>query len=179
MSETSPAGEPALRPAAGLATSGDPEAGRLFVAIARISRQLRREAPMPLSHGSISALATVVGEGSIRVGDLAGAEGVRTPTMTRIVDTLVGEGLVERIPDQADGRACLVRATVAGEALVQGARSARSDVLADRLGRLSPELRGALRAALPAIEALCGDDIATGRPPSGVLGHEDQQLIHS
>jgi DNA-binding MarR family transcriptional regulator len=138
------------------------DAGRLFVAIARVSRQLRREAPMPLSHGSISALATVVTEGPIRVGDLATWEGVRTPTMTRIVDTLAGEAMVERVPDPADGRACLVRATPAGEAFVQGARSARSDVLANRVSRLPADLQAALSAALPALEALCDEPAHAG-----------------
>jgi DNA-binding MarR family transcriptional regulator len=119
---------------------------------------LRREAPVALSLGSITALGTVVNEGPIRVGDLAATEGVRAPTMTRIVDGLVADGLAERVPDPGDGRACLVRATSAGVELTTGARTARARVLATRLGRLSPQQRSALAAALPAIESLFADD---------------------
>jgi DNA-binding MarR family transcriptional regulator len=136
----------------------DDAAGRLFIAIARLVRLMRRNAPVALSHGSITALATVVNEGPIRVGDLATWEGVRAPTMTRIVDGLVIDGYAERIPDPADGRACLVRATPAGIDVLRGARTARAQVLAAGLDRLSSQQRAELVAALPAIEALCGDE---------------------
>jgi DNA-binding MarR family transcriptional regulator len=136
----------------------DDAAGRLFIAIARLTRLMRRNAPVALSHGSITALATVVNEGPIRVGDLATWEGVRAPTMTRIVDGLVVDGYAERIPDPADGRACLVRATPAGIDVLRGARTARAQVLAAGLDRLSGGQRAALVAALPAIEALSGDE---------------------
>lgn len=136
----------------------DDAAGRLFIAIARLTRLMRRNAPVALSHGSITALATVVNEGPIRVGDLATWEGVRAPTMTRIVDGLVVDGYAERIPDPADGRACLVRATPAGIDVLRGARTARAQVLSASLDRLSVEQRAAVVAALPAIEALCADE---------------------
>lgn len=136
----------------------DDAAGRLYIAIARLTRKMRRNAPVALSHGSITALATVVNEGPIRVGDLAIWEGVRAPTMTRIVDGLVVDGYAERIPDPADGRACLVRATPAGIDLLRGARTARAQVLSASLDRLSVEQRAAVIAALPAIEALCADE---------------------
>ena len=136
----------------------DEAAGRLFLAIARLTRLMRRNAPVTLSSGSITALATVVNEGPIRVGDLAAWEGVRAPTMTRIVDGLVVDGYAERIPDPGDGRACLVRATPAGVEVLRGARTARSQVLAAGLDRLSGEQRAAVVAALPAIEALYADE---------------------
>ena len=139
----------------------DDAAGRLFVAIARLTRRMRRNAPVALSHGSITALATVMNEGPIRVGDLATSEGVRAPTMTRIVDGLVVDGYAERIPDPADGRACLVRATPAGIELLRGARTARAQVLAAGLDRLPGEQRAAVVAALPAIEALADEPSAS------------------
>jgi DNA-binding MarR family transcriptional regulator len=136
----------------------DEAAGRLFVALARLTRLIRRSAPVALSEGSVTALATVVNEGPIRVGDLAVWEGVRAPTMTRIVDGLVVDGYAERIPDPADGRACLVRATPAGIEILRGARTARAQVLAAGLDRLSGDQRAALVSALPAIEALYADE---------------------
>jgi DNA-binding MarR family transcriptional regulator len=127
---------------------------RLFMAVAQLSRRLRREAPTALSHGAIVALGTVYREGPLRLGDLAVADGVRAPTMSRIVDGLVEEGFVERVPDPADRRACLVRATAAGEAQLRDARSARSEILAARVANLPEELRDQLFGAIPALEAL-------------------------
>jgi DNA-binding MarR family transcriptional regulator len=136
----------------------DDVAGRLYFALAKLIRMLRREVPVALSLGSITALGTVVNEGPIRVGDLAATEGVRAPTMTRIVDGLVADGLAERVPDPGDRRACLVRATAAGVEVLTGARTARARVLATSLARLAPEQRNALAAALPAIESLFADE---------------------
>jgi DNA-binding MarR family transcriptional regulator len=135
--------------------------GRLFVAIARLSRRLRRDTPVALGHGMVSALATVLADGPMRLGDLATAEGVRAATMSRIVDALVAEGLVERVPDRGDGRVCLVRATPSGESVLVGTRATRTAALAARLERLDPALRAALDAALPALEALSTDDPGT------------------
>ena len=131
---------------------------RLFVTVARLVRRLRKSDPTSLGPGSMSALATIVTEGPMRLGDLAAVEGVRAPTMTRIVDLLVTEGDVERIPDPADGRACLVRATDAGSRALSGSRTAKSHLLIERLSRLSPEALATIVAALPALEALCVDE---------------------
>jgi DNA-binding MarR family transcriptional regulator len=127
---------------------------RLFLAIAQLSRKLRREAPTGLTQGSITALASVDREGPLRLGDLAAIEGVRAPTMSRIVDNLVEERYVERIPDPADGRACLVRVTEDGQAVLRGARASRSKVLAVRVAKLAPEQRRRLFEAIAALEAL-------------------------
>jgi DNA-binding MarR family transcriptional regulator len=143
---------------ASISPDTDELTGRLYVAIARLTRMLRRDAPVALSLGSISALSTVAAGGPMRVGDLAAAEGVRAPTMTRIVDGLVADGYAERIPDPGDRRACLVRATPAGVDVLAGARSARARLLAAGVARLPQRERAALAAALPAIEALCADD---------------------
>jgi DNA-binding MarR family transcriptional regulator len=157
MTVDAPAGAPA--PDLGAASETD-VAGRLFVALAQLTRKLRRESPTEISHGLVAALATVSREGPVRLGDLAATEGVKAPTMSRMVDALVADALVERVPDPADGRACFVRATAAGEELLSGARSARSGVLATRIARLDPASRAALDAALPALEALCVDEPA-------------------
>jgi DNA-binding MarR family transcriptional regulator len=133
-------------------------AGRLFVSMARLFRRLRQGENTPLGPGAISALGTIVHEGPIRLGDLAAVEAVRAPTMSRIVDALVAEGDAERIPDPADGRACLVRATESGVNVIAGARSARSRQLLSRMAQLDTDQLDALRAALPALEALCSDE---------------------
>ena len=65
------------------------EATRLYVSLGRVTRALRRAAAgSPVGHGALSALATLVTEGPMRLGELAAIEGVSPPSMTRIVSTL-------------------------------------------------------------------------------------------
>jgi len=153
---------PETRPATDLDQIGDEpyaaDAVALFIALARLNRTVRREAPALLGHSAVAALATVVWSGPLRPGDLAAREGVSAPTMTRVLAGLEAGGYVVREPDPADGRASLVRATEEGVQLIRGNRSARSRVLRERIAALTDEQRAALRAALPALQALAGDE---------------------
>jgi len=65
-------------------STADDVPARLYLAIGRLSRSLRRSGSPGLGHGSISALSTLVGCGEMRLGDLANKEGVAAPTMSRI-----------------------------------------------------------------------------------------------
>jgi DNA-binding MarR family transcriptional regulator len=141
---------PAARPEPG----DQDDAARLYLVVGRLVRVLRRSDGGELSPGVLSALATLVSAGPMRQGDLAVREGVRPPTLTRIVAALDERGLVERRADPADGRAVLVAATAAGVDLVGGLRGARADELGRRVAALPADQRAALRAALPALEAL-------------------------
>jgi MarR family transcriptional regulator for hemolysin len=61
--------------------------------------------------------------------------GIEGPTLTRMLDALAADGLVERVPDQADRRAKRIRLTPRGEAAVLEVRAAvealRRDILSD------------------------------------------------
>ncbi|SDJ38966.1 DNA-binding transcriptional regulator, MarR family [Actinokineospora alba] len=138
-------------------TAGDVPA-RLYLAIGRLSRSLRRSGSPGLGHGSISALSTLVACGELRLGDLAGKEGVAAPTMSRIVASLVESGLARREPDVADRRAFLVQATEEGERVVSGVRSTRVHELGRRLERLPADQLERLVAAIPVLEALLAEE---------------------
>jgi DNA-binding MarR family transcriptional regulator len=140
------------------APSSDDAATRLYVAIGRLVRMLRRTGTADVSPGALSALSSLVSAGPCRLGDLAAREGVAAPTMTRIVAVLEEGGLVRRTADPQDGRAVLVGATDGGAALVQGESFARSSALRRRVAALSPADRAALEAALPVLEALARDE---------------------
>ena len=142
------------------------DAIRLYLAIARLSRWLRRQGATQrgdLGHGGISALATLTHLGPMRLGDLASREQVAPPTLSRVVAALEEAGYAAREPDPGDRRASIIRATDEGQQVAQGLRSARSKALENRLLQLSPRHRKALVAALPALEALAEEE--TSIPP--------------
>ena len=125
--------------------------GRLAFVAGRLNRRIR-SAGGGLSHGLLSALATVQKYGPIRLADLAHQEFVSAPSTTRLVAELEKRGLVSRTTDPDDGRAFLIETTNAGEAEILRARTARASMVATLMSTLSPEEVAAIEAALPAIE---------------------------
>jgi DNA-binding MarR family transcriptional regulator len=114
-------------------------ADRLHSAAIHLLRQLRREDDASgVSAPRLSVLSVLVFGGVRTVGQLAEAEQVRPPTMTRLVQALEQEGLVKREADPSDGRAVLVRETARGRRLLLAARQRRLEALAARLAQLSP-----------------------------------------
>ena len=128
----------------------------LYVQLGRIVRALRRDGDgMPFGPGSMSALVTLASHpGGLRLGELAEAEGVAPPTLTRIVKALERDGYVDRTPDPDDGRAQRVALTPHGRSIITGGRSSRIAALRHRLDALSPDDRRRIDEALPALGAL-------------------------
>lgn len=136
------------------------DTARLYLAVGRLSRSLRRVDPgsSELGHGAVSALATLVNHGAMRLGDLAAKEAVAPPTLSRIVSTLVDGGYVRREPDPNDGRAFLVTPTDEGRRIMSGLHSSRLRELRRRIDRLPEAQRELLMNALPTLEALVAED---------------------
>jgi len=131
-------------------------ADRLHSAAIHLLRRVRREdAASGLSGPRLSALSVIVfGGGPITLGQLALAEQVRPPTMTRLVNALAADGLVTRQRDPADGRITYLRATPKGQALLRAGRTRRVAVLAGQLGGLSGKDREVLARAATLLERL-------------------------
>lgn len=147
-----PTVEKVSRTDAGLASS-------LRVSIARLGRRLRTESePGPdgirLSSGGLAVVALLFREGDRTVGQLASAERVQPPSMTRTVAGLERDGLVERRPHPTDGRQVVVHLTDAGRDLLMAERRRRDAWLACRLRDLTPDERHLLRQAAPILERL-------------------------
>lgn len=101
-------------------------ADRLHSASIQLLRRLRAEDRRTgLSGPRASALSVVVFAGPIALGDLAAAEQVRPPTMTRLVTGMETQGLVKREGHAGDARVVLVRATAKGIRLLQEGRARR------------------------------------------------------
>lgn len=127
------------RPTAKRATR--PEvADHLHSAAIRLLRALRRQDDKwGLSAPRLSALSVVVFGGPITLGDLARAEQVRPPTMTKLVQALEAAGLVRRKPDPDDRRIMWITATPNGKKLLRKGRAARVSALAFRLKSFSQQ----------------------------------------
>ena len=135
--------------------STDETTARLRVAIARLSRRLRHTAAAgTLTPTQVSVLFTVVREGPLPLAELAERESLHPTMLSRVVGALADTGLLVRSVDAADRRAAAVAATAAGRRLRERIHAERNATLAAALAELDAEGRGAVVAALPALEEL-------------------------
>jgi DNA-binding MarR family transcriptional regulator len=117
-------------------------------AITRLNRRLRQARPVgDLTVTQLSALTSLEFAGALTPRELAEAERVRPPTMTRIVAKLEERGLVQRSPHPTDGRQVILSATQGGREMLAQFERQRNEWLARRLAELTPEERDALRRA--------------------------------
>ncbi len=131
----------------------DNVAERLHAASIRLLRLLRREDDdSGLTAPRLSALSVLVFGGPRSLGELAAAEQVRPPTMSRIVDALASAALVSRDPDPTDRRGVRVIATETGSALLLAGRARRVAALEARLAPLTAEERQALQRGVEILE---------------------------
>lgn len=133
---------------------------RLRVAIARLSRRLRRHALAGLTPTQLAALSTVEQSGPLRLGDLAAAEGIAPSTLTRLVAVLEELGYVQRYADPKDARASTLAITPKGHQTLERLREEGTALLTQSLMLLTTEQRAALATALPALEQLGEDPTA-------------------
>ena len=117
-----------------------------------------------LTPARLSALSVIVFGGPRPLGELAAAEGVAGPTMTRIVDGLVAGGLAERRPDPRDGRAALIAATPTGEDLMRAAAGRRISAIASAIAQLPAADRRRLTASAGLLERLAKTVREAGAP---------------
>ncbi|WP_288467550.1 MarR family transcriptional regulator [uncultured Curtobacterium sp.] len=103
-------------------------------------------------------LVLVVTRGRQRSGDLAAELGLLPSGVTRIVDRLVRDGLVERTASDRSGREVLVRGTDRAVALVHEVLDARRVAIGDLLQRMTGRERDAVLAAAHAIVRTAGDE---------------------
>jgi len=128
-------------------------ADRLHSAAIHLLRRLRVEdKAMGLTPPRASALSVVVFRGPVTMSQLAEAEQVRRPTITRLIDGLERRGLVRRVNDPADGRVQLVEATAAGKRLLHKGRARRVERLMRGVAQLSEDDQRVLARAADLME---------------------------
>jgi DNA-binding MarR family transcriptional regulator len=130
-------------------------ASRLDLAATRLMRENRRtDQQFDITGARLGALAAVAAAGSFSLSQLAEAERVRAPTMSRIVDGLVRDGLLSREVNASDRRGISLRATDKGLHLLREGRKARAKALADRMKRLGESEQRALARGVELLERL-------------------------
>jgi DNA-binding MarR family transcriptional regulator len=135
----------------GLATS-------LRISISRLARRMRAERAAQglqpeLSDSQLAALAALE-KRTMTPGELAEYEKVQPPSITRVIASLEGRGLIKRMPHPSDRRQVVLTVTDEGRDVVRQTRQLREAWLARRLRDLTPAERAVLKEALPILEKL-------------------------
>ena len=119
------------------------EVNSLSIHLVRYAR--RADDALGVPPARLSALSVLVFGGERTITELADAELVSLATISRVVDGLESMGLARRVPNPADARSVLIRATPKGRRVMERGRQARVD-------RLSTVLAAVPAAELPAVE---------------------------
>ena len=136
---------------------GEAVADRLHSAAIHLLRQLRKEDDASgLSAPRLSALSVVVFGGPLTLGQLATAEQVKPPTMTRIVTGLEKDGLVQRVGDDRDRRLTRIQATARGHKVLAAGRARRIEKLAAAVRRLGGAELAELTRGVQLLEEIVG-----------------------
>ena len=130
-------------------------ADRLHSAAIHLLRRVRKQ-DVATGEGParLSALSVLVFGGPKTLGELAAAEQVKPPTMSRIVAGLKRSRLVEVTRDPHDARRVHIRATAKGTRLLQQGRQRRIDYLAAHLASLATSELAQLSSAADILEQL-------------------------
>jgi DNA-binding MarR family transcriptional regulator len=136
------------------ATSQAELAARLRLVVMRLARRLRQQAPEALSPSQLSVLSTLESQGPLTPTEVAAAERVKPPTITRVVGILEDAGLVRRKSDPGDRRSSRVELTARGRELIERDRRRKTAYLAKQIAKLSEEEVRALNRAVELIERM-------------------------
>ena len=130
-------------------------ASTLRVGVMRLGRRLRLERDTDdLTLNQFAVLGTLHRSGPLSVGELAGIESVKPPSMTRTVACLEEAGLVTRRPHPTDGRQVVVELTDDAIIVMEADRRHRDAWLAQQLDALEPDELELLHRVAPLLERI-------------------------
>jgi len=123
-------------------------ADRIHTAAIRLLRYVRKaDLAAGISAPQLSALSVLVFNGPQTMTQLASAEQVRLPTISKLVSDLESRELIVRGADPSDRRVSRIFPTKKGRALLEESRKRRLTRLVDSLSRLSKPQLTTLAAA--------------------------------
>jgi DNA-binding MarR family transcriptional regulator len=128
-------------------------ASELRVVLGRLVRRLRAEHRFPMTQGAV--LGRLDREGAQSIGEIALAERVRPQSMSQTLAELEADGLIERRPDDRDGRRTMIELTERGRAALEDDRAVRDGWLAGAIAQgFSAEERRVLQRAVELLARL-------------------------
>ena len=131
-------------------------ADRLHSAAIHLLRRARRADPLTgVSPAQLSALSVLMG-GPKTLGELAAAEQVRPPTMSRLVGEMQRAGAARKVTDRDDKRVVRVHATAKGLRALERGRAMRIEAIELLVGGLDEDDVEALERAVTVIEDMLG-----------------------
>lgn len=143
-------------------------ADRLHSTAIHLLRLVRvQDARTGIGPAQLSALSVIVFGGPASLNDLARAEQVRPPTMSRIVDGLEATGLAKRRANPKDRRAVRIEATEKGTGILQKGRKLRVQFLASHLSGLTVAEREQIARALVALQKVLSKPQGLPSKPGG------------
>ena len=129
-------------------------ADRLHSAAIHLLRRARRGDPLTgATPAQLSALSVLM-SGPKTLGELAAAEQVRAPTISRLAAEMERIGLIRRRGDPDDGRVARVEMTARGRRVLGKGRELRIADIESRVRRLAPDEIEALSDAIALIERM-------------------------
>ena len=138
-------------------------ADRLHSAAIHLLRRARRTDPLTgVSPAQLSALSVLM-SGPKTLGDLAAAEQVRPPTMSRLVSEMERAGVARKVTDRADARVIRVHATPKGLRALSRGRAMRIEAIERLISELEPDELGTVERAVGTIEKLLGQRAPSAR----------------
>jgi DNA-binding MarR family transcriptional regulator len=130
------------------------DADRLRLVITRLQRRLRRQANAGITPSQLAVLGTLNRLGPLTLGELADAESLAPPSITRIAAALEEKELVERSVVSGDRRSSRLRLTPKARRLIQTIRAQRTAWIAERVAELGAADIRALQRGIAALEHL-------------------------
>jgi DNA-binding MarR family transcriptional regulator len=107
-----------------------------------------------LNFSALSVLHTLDRRGPLRLTGLLKTEQLKQPALTSLVAKLEEDGLIQRDPDPADGRASLLSLTSTGRELVRSRHANRVEKLAALVAQLTPDERAVLAGSIDVLHRL-------------------------
>ena len=135
----------------------DTLAAQLRRSITRLNRRLRHSSLGDTSPAQASMLATIEQLQRPNLGDLAQAEQIQPPSVTRLVQSLTERGFLVRTTDEIDRRSQRVELTASGRKELARIRKRKTEWLSGRLESLSSEQLAQLPELASLLEAILGD----------------------
>ncbi len=142
-------------------------ADRIHSAAIRLLRYVRKaDLAAGVSAPQLSALSVLVFNGPQTMTQLANAEQVRLPTISKLVSDLESRELVVRSTDPSDRRVSRIFPTKKGRALLEETRKRRLARLVEAMGRLSKPQLVTLAAAADTVFLVALRGFTSEKPPN-------------